>query len=191
MDLPFTIVLGSVAHWKGKEFAHGAATHSWAVYVRPAGFAHRISRVDFELDRSFVPHEVSVAAPPFEVVREGWGEFGVVVYVHTTDGATTRLVHHLRLHPEPGVPLHPDRAIISEVLCQVGAGAVGAGGAADAGLSVAAAASQAQPTPSVVANAHRIAAAELQRVRAEKAALQVEIEEIAQRVNSLNQVDLV
>jgi hypothetical protein len=65
------------------------ATHRWTAYVRGLDnedISHVVSRVQFTLHETFNNPQRVVAAPPFELTEEGWGEFEIIVTVRQLRG---------------------------------------------------------------------------------------------------------
>jgi len=80
------------------------STHKWMVYVRgperDPDISHFVSKVRFFLHPSFKPNDVvEVTAPPFRIVRKGWGEFPVRVQLFFTSRQTKPVdyIHPLKL----------------------------------------------------------------------------------------------
>ncbi|KAL7752426.1 hypothetical protein RI367_001960 [Sorochytrium milnesiophthora] len=83
-------------------------SHRWMVYVRVPSWSVQseqyIERVRFFLHPSYAPDDVvDVVAPPFQLIRTGWGEFNVHVQIHFVDAARNKPFdyhHRLRLDKE-------------------------------------------------------------------------------------------
>lgn len=80
------------------------STHKWMVYVRgperDPDISHFVQKVRFFLHPSFKPNDVvDVTAPPFRIVRKGWGEFPVRVQLFFTSKRTKPVdyIHQLKL----------------------------------------------------------------------------------------------
>jgi len=59
-------------------------TTEWTAFVRPTNTPD-IAYVDFALHPTFSPSEIRVDSAPWEITRQGWGEFEIGITVHFED----------------------------------------------------------------------------------------------------------
>eukprot|EP01125_Pyxidicula_operculata_P006461 TRINITY_DN2237_c0_g2_i6.p1 TRINITY_DN2237_c0_g2~~TRINITY_DN2237_c0_g2_i6.p1 ORF type:complete len:585 (+),score=48.40 TRINITY_DN2237_c0_g2_i6:1627-3381(+) len=84
----YNITIGSTTKPSDKE---GFVT--WSIFVLDP--AHIVSYVEFKLHPTFSPPSVTVYQRPFELKREGWGEFDITVVVRFIDNTENQYVHSL------------------------------------------------------------------------------------------------
>jgi len=112
------IVCGSIAFWLGRK-SEDENTHEWTIYVRGLQCedqTHFISKVAFQLHRSFENNVRIVERPPFEVTAKGWGEFEIGIRIYFTDPSEkpVDLFHVLRLYPPGNQQLNVKKPVVSE-----------------------------------------------------------------------------
>jgi len=67
----------------------------WTIYIKDCNNA--IESVIFHLDETFQPKEEIVTSSPWQISRNGWGEFDIMVTIKLVNGETHQLTHSLSL----------------------------------------------------------------------------------------------
>ena len=110
------IIVGTHAVYLGKK-APEDKNNKWCCYVRGLNgedISKYITKVEFELDKSFPQPNITISKPPFQIQEAGWGQFTINVKLYFPDPACKPVWIAKELILFDDLPRKEKRPIIAE-----------------------------------------------------------------------------